>query len=289
VVLASGFVQAVLALAHAVHPSIRETTLTDYNQSGLFLMLCLVVTISDVARLGRVVTAALTALLVGGILATASREAAVGALVGTLAVVFVRGTTRVRVLTVGAATFAVLLLLLPTLLGSTNGTLAANGVTARWRELSTANFSPARNFRAKLLVANATFVAHHDPILGVGFGTASAPAVIEDLTSPVYRSFLKRDLRGQIEPFVYDSNWAILVLETGFVGVAVFAAFLGWLWSIGYRAASDPPISAAGAALNGAVAALALVALAGPAFREPLTSAILWFLIGATAVSATGR
>jgi hypothetical protein len=289
VILASGALQALFAIGHSLGLGVRETTLTDYNQAGLFLMLCFLVAISGVARLGRVTTAALAVVLAGGIAATASRQAALGTVFGSLTVAFVRSGFRLRVATAGVTVAAAILLLLPTLLGSTNGTLAANGVTARWRELSTASFSPAKNFRAKLLVDNATFVAHHDPLLGVGFGTASAPAVIDDLTSPVYRSFLQRDLRGQVYPFVYDSNWAILVLETGFVGVALFVAFLGWLWSIGYRAAGDPAISEAGVALAGVVAALALAAFAGPAFREPLTSAILWFLIGATATSATGR
>jgi hypothetical protein len=273
-ILVGASVQSVLAVLAAAHATTLQTTLANRNELGIFLMLAGIALAASYEELGRRATIVFAVLLALGIVATASREGGIGLIVGLLLVVFVRARPRARWAVAAAAIVIGLLLLTPTLVGTGTGALDANGVTSRWTKLFNASYSPNGNFRTRLLTDNAKLVWRTEPVFGVGFGTASAPSVIADLTSPVYRSFKGFDLVPMVEPYVYDSNWAIIVLETGIVGVAAVAALLAYLVLIGFRASQFW----VGRALVGTTAAIALTCFAAPVLREPVASLVLWLL-----------
>jgi hypothetical protein len=268
--------QALLALAYSADSHVLQTTLQDRNQLGIYLVLALLAVIVRIGSSNWQTQAPVLLVLVAGLVASASREGAVAGLVGASVVLFLRGGRRVKLVTAAAAVVGAAVLLVPTIAGTGSGYLDATGTTARWRELFSANLSPATNFRSKLLVENARLVAAHEPVFGFGVGTGSAPQVITDLSSPLYRSFLAWPLQMSIEPFVYDSNWATIELETGFLGLAAFVALLGFLASLGLA----PGAGTSGMLLVASLASLAFAGFAGPVFREALPAFLLWILVG---------
>jgi hypothetical protein len=279
-ILVAAGIQAVLALLAAAHATSLQTTLHDRNQLGVFLMLACLVLAASYEQLGRRNALPLAVLLLAGVGAAASREGALGLLAGVVVLAFLRAGRRGRVAVAAAAAVCAIALLLPTISGSGSGVLDSRSVAVRWQQLFSANLSPSTNFRTRLLSNNAKLVAREEPLFGMGFGTASAPAVVGDLSSPVYRSFVGFDLASQVEPFVYDSFSATIVLETGFVGVAVLVSVLAYLWLLGLRARDRW----FGRAVTASVPAVAVACFAGPALREPMVSLVLWLLVALTAV-----
>ncbi|HEY5320955.1 MAG TPA: O-antigen ligase family protein [Galbitalea sp.] len=280
VIVVSAAFQSVLALLYAANAISLQTTLGDRNQLGILLMLALILFASGFRELGlgTWAVAGIAMLLLAGVLATASREAAIGLGIGLAVLGFLELKGWPRLTLVAVAVAAAVVIVIPTVTGSGSGYLDSRSVAGRWQELFAASFSPDTNFRTRLLVENSKLVAHHNPVLGFGPGMGSAPSVIKDLSSPVYRSFRAYKLVIQIEPFVYDSNWAILVLETGFVGVALLGALFVYLAAIGMKAARRKVWL--GSALIATLFSVVVAGFAAPIFREPVASFVLWLAVG---------
>lgn len=280
VIVVSAAFQSVLALLFAANVISLQTTLGDRNQLGILLMLAIILLAAGFRELGlgAWAVAGIAILLVAGVLVTASREAAIGLGIGlaVLGLLELKGWPRLTLIAVAVA--AAILILIPTVTGSGSGYLDSRSVVGRWQELFAASFSPDTNFRTKLLVENSKLVAHHNPVLGFGPGMGSAPGVIKDLSSPVYRSFPTFKLASQIEPYVYDSNWAILVLEIGFAGVALLFAVLAYMGLISSRVARRKIW--VGPSVLAILVAISVTCFAAPTFREPVASYVLWLAVG---------
>jgi hypothetical protein len=256
---------------------------------GTFLATgCIVIVAAGARGLGvcRLAARVAAALGVAGVVFSASREAAVMLGVAAIAIAFVRFGRGIRIGLAAVTAAALAVIVVSSVTTPATTTFDSRSLLKRWELFFTNGaLSTRTNFRMQLLVDNAKLVAATEPALGVGIGTASNPAVINDLTSPVYRGFPGYDLANAIEPFVYDSNWATIVLETGFVGLALLFGLLGYLTWIGIRAFRA---HWAGLALAALAPTIAVSGFAGPVLQEPLVSALLWLLAGLATTALPG-
>jgi hypothetical protein len=253
-------------------------TFAQRNLLGVFLALAWLVVAAAGARglgISRRAAFAVGTLLVIGVGLSGSREGALALGAGALVIAAMRfGSALLRPFAVALAALALVgFATVPE--GSTAAQFVdSNSLTQRWQALfSGAVWSPDTNFRLKLLEENAKLAAADEPVFGFGIGTASDPRLISNFTSPVYRSF--PGLEKAVQPFVSDGNWAILVAETGFVGLALLAVLLLALVRLGL---STPHWS--GGALVATVAAVAVLGFFASVLQQRPTSAILWLLAG---------
>jgi len=259
-------------------------TFAHRNLLGVYLALTWVVLAAAGARgLGwprRAVRVVGTLLVVGAVV-SASRSGAIALVVGAAVVAVVR--VRRDIVKLAALGFA--LLVLAGLWSAPTGPAAINALDAtsllsRWSVLFTpVAWSPDSSFRVRLALENSKLVVHERPMFGFGIGTASDPRLVSRLTSPVYRSF--PGLERAVQPFVSDGNWAVLILEVGFVGVALLALLFLVLLRLG---ASVDHWS--GLALMAVVTAIVVLGFFSPVLQERAPSATLWLLVGVAAAAA---
>jgi hypothetical protein len=280
VLVVGAAVESLFALQWAVGLTGFQSTFEQKNVLGAFLALAVIyLTAAGPRALGfsTPVGAGLAALIVVGIISSGSREGGIAAAIGLLVVAFMRYPWPVKVAAAAVGALAATLLIaasLHNLSGETN----THGVFNRWKVVYTkASLAPSRNIRTRLLVNNAKLVDRTKPVLGFGIGMASDRRVVYSLRSPVFVSLAPLNPQ-YIKHYVYDSNWAIVLLETGWVGVLLLAGLFAYLIVIGILAARRHWIGRVLACTALAVAALGFF---GSAFHEPLVSAMLWLTAGA--------
>jgi hypothetical protein len=260
-------------------------TFAQRNLLGVFLALSWFIVAAAGAKglgISRPAAFGIGALLVVGVGLSASREGALALGAGAVVIAGVRfGGLVLRPLALAVAALALIGFASVPDGGPAAQFVDSNSLTHRWQALFTgAAWSPDTNFRLRLLEENAKLAASDEPVFGFGIGTASDPRRIANHSSPVYRSF--PGLEKAVEPFVSDGNWAILVAETGFVGLALLAVLLLALGRLGISIVDWP-----GAALAATVAAVTVIGFFASVLQQRPASAILWLLAGLAAAVAT--
>jgi hypothetical protein len=265
-------------------------TFSHRNLLAAFLAFAAIVLVAAGAeRLGVSRRTAIVAwlLLTAGTLASVSREGTIALLVGTALVLALRQRVRAVTILVSSGIVAVLALLLVNPAGEGS---AAYGVSSwnRWNDVISSrgwSATPAANFRLYYLLGSARTVAHDSPFVGFGLGTVSDPRIIQSGGSP-----LERFPAGRLSAktgYYTDGNWASLLLETGFVGVALLAWLFAFLALLGLRVARNRIW--VGAALSGLVLATVILGWFAPVLQTRSTNMILWLFAGlAGAVQGTG-
>ncbi len=140
---------------------------------------------------------------------------------------------------------------------------------------STNPYDPQGNFRLYLLTSNARLVHERSPLLGFGIGSATDPRMLQDGTSPLYRSSAGR--RAVEFGFNYDGNWSMLLLETGAAGV-VAIAFL-------FVRAGRIALSTrhwVGAATTALLVQTAVLGFFSPILQLRAPTAVMWLALGLT-------
>lgn len=255
-------------------------TFGNRNLLGIFLALAWIVLAAAGSRgLGIRPRAAVLLgwLIVGGVVASGSREGALALLVGLAVIGAARwGRSFARLGLAAAAGLVVVGLWLAPVGDPGLSLLDSASIHERWRAVFTpVAWSPDTNFRLRLLVENTKLTAAEEPFFGFGIGTASDPRRLANFTSPVYRSF--PGLERAVLPFLSDGNWAILVLEVGFVGLALLALVLLALVQLGLEVRER---HWSGLALAAVVPAVLLLGLFTSVLQQRPASALLWLLGG---------
>lgn len=256
------------------------------NLLGVFLALAwIVLAAAGGRRLGFPprVGVSLGVILVAGVVVSASREGALALMLGMFTVALMRfGRSVGRAAIVGVSAVAVIGLWTAPESEWSGRLLDANPIVTRWQALFTsAAWSPETNFRLRLLLENADLTEAERPIFGFGIGTMTDPRLLADYSSPVYRNF--PGMESAVRPFLSDGNWAILVLEVGFVGTALLALLFAALMRFGLAARHYgwPPV-----ALVATVPAIIALGFFTSVLQQRPASAVLWLLVGLTARTA---
>jgi hypothetical protein len=141
--------------------------------------------------------------------------------------------------------------------------------------LNPATYSPtsSSNFRLALLASSERLTFSHSPLLGFGIGSVVDPRSLASGTNPFY---LTSEGQQAIKfGYLYDGNWALLLTETGIVGLALLTLLLGSIARVAWRAR-------AGWVGSSVVVLTACIIVLG--FFESIlqtdASAVYWALIG---------
>jgi hypothetical protein len=219
--------------------------------------------------------------LASGTLATVSREGMIAMIVGTAFVLsFQYRLLAIRFFLIIAAVACLSVFALRPL----NDSAPPTGMSSwsRWSDVISArgwSATPDGNFRLYYLLETTKLVAREKPVSGFGLGTASDPRVVRTGSGP-----LQRYSAGRFAvkwDFYNDGNWTVVLLETGFAGIVLFALVhwcLGWY---GLRVASRG--FWVGGALAGLVAATAVLGFFAPILQTRSAGFILWLFAGLAA------
>jgi hypothetical protein len=262
-ILASGYLQAGLALVEFAVPSLRPVfapnynialggvtvatsskfrpdsvggTLANYNALSTFLLFVWIVALAagPALKLPRWVTWLAAVLFPIIIVASGSRESAMALLVAGAVIARLRyGVPVLRIAALVAVCGAIALPVV-TNTATTNGANRANLGSRFAVLLNPATYSPntTTNFRYAVLAQDAELTWHHSPILGFGVGSVVDPRSVIDRSNPLYLT-----PAGQIaiqQSYIFDGNWNIILTETGFLGLALTAVLLLTLGRLGW-------------------------------------------------------
>lgn len=258
-------------------------TLSNHNELGIFvLMAWTVLAAAGSSRLGlpKHLGFLLGSLFVFVILASGSRESAIGLAAAALAIGIIR--FRLPLLRIALAAAILAILFVPALTAPRAAPTSARSYTAlskRWESL----LSPATwaaqyhsNFRLFLLASEAHLTVAEAPILGFGPGSVTDRRQLTMGTSPILKTFAGK--RAVALDYVYDGNWGLVLVEAGFAGAAALAAvFLGVI-TRGFRAGRHSWIALATATIGLEVVALGFFA---PILQLRSSGLVLWVLVGA--------
>lgn len=282
VLVAAAAIESLFAIQWAAGLTNFQSTFEQKNLLGAFLALAIVYLAAAGPRNLGIPTRAgvvLGVLIAGGVFSAGSREGGVALVLGLLTVAFLRYGRLVKAAVAVALVLLAGVLTAATLHGS--GNTNTHGVLNRWKVVYTkASLDPDRNIRVFLLDRNAKLVDREKPILGFGIGTASDSRLVYGYKSPVYKAVAPYSPR-YMKHYVYDSNWAIVLLETGWVGIVFMTGLFLYLGLIGVSVMKR---HWSGRLLVSCAVAVAALGFFGSAFQVPLVSAILWL---STAVACT--
>lgn len=222
--------------------------------------------------------------IVIGVFVSGSREGAIALVLAGIVIGRVRFRLPLARLAAFAAasTASVVLLTAPTVSSKTY--LAPSSLTERWRVLlapSVWKANPDDNFRLYFLMANGRQILKDSPFFGFGIGSASDSRLLRDGTSSAYKSFTGFD-QAYIQNFIYDGNWAILILEVGLGGMAALGVVFVSLARVG---ASVMERHWAGLVLIGMVVAVIALGFFTSVLQERPSGAILWVMAGLAAAA----
>lgn len=256
-------------------------TFGNYNALGIFLVLAwAVLAAAGASELGfsrrRAVTAAL--LIVAAVILSGSRESLVVFLL--IAVIVGRARYRLPLKLVGVVTVVAVVVLVFAAPQQAQALQPGSRVVSRWEALLNpsqwhANYQG--NFRLFFLTSQLSLVRQQSPIWGFGLGTVQDRRTLSSGTSPLYRSFAGQ--RAASFSYLYDGNWALILLETGFLGLGALGGLVVVLAVAGIRAAQR---HWCGLALFATISATVVLGFFAPVLQLRHVGAILWLLAGAT-------
>jgi len=225
------------------------------------------------------------ALVIATLLST-SREGAIAILVAALLI----GRKRFQwpLARLAGATVLVLFVVVASTPGLSQSSLATTSLVGRWTALvNPSNFiaKGENNFRLFFLASSARTTIQESPVYGLGLGVASDPRLLTDRSSPIFRTVSGYD-PSYIAAFIYDSNWAFLLLEVGFGGLLV----LLWVLLLLYKMGRDLKDHWLGTVLSSCVVAVVTLGFFGPVLQQRAPTAIFWVIAGlAIALAAAPR
>jgi hypothetical protein len=283
-----------ITVAHSTAVKLTSITGTmrTYNELSALLVLGLAVLVAaGPRRLGIPprLGIALVVLMPAIVVASGSREGTLA--VGIVLAVAVRTKLRIPVLRIVTVVAVLTVIALPWIvLAPTQGHRSAT-VTARVREKWTQLLSPAtwsgqynvKNFRLYLSATEIRRVAGEAPAFGFGTGSIVDPRTIGNRSNPLLEFVAGRLAleRG----FVYDGNWSLLLMETGFLGLACAFGLLAVMIAAG-RWLAD--VHWTGQWLIMASLAVVVLGFFAPILQQHAVSAVLWALTG-TALAICGE
>ena len=271
-------------------------TLGDRNALGIFLVFAWIVVSAAGARgLGvpRAAAVALSFAVAGGVVLSGSRQAGLALIVAATALVLLRWwrlrSVRIAVAALTLATVVASAALVaaqpsPESAVAEQVQLDSPSLVDRWRSVFTASaWSPSTNSRLAFVDASVEAVSD-TPIFGFGVGSVTDRRKLFDGTNPIYKTYIGTS--NVVHGYLYDSDWAILILEVGYAGIAALVLLfvvLGWL------AASVMRHHWSGVALILTLLALVIINFFGSGLMLRFPNAALFLLSGfVIAIAASG-
>jgi hypothetical protein len=210
------------------------------------------------------------------IVITGSREAALALVLGGLVV----GRVRLRLPSVR---LALLLGVAVVALGTAYTTTTTldkdtrGQLGTRWAVIfnpATYSTTDGQNFRLSLLFQEVGLTARHSPLLGYGIGSVVDPRSVPDGSNPLYR--IPAGLEAIQFRYIFDGNWGLLAVETGFLGVAAVIVLLAAIGRIGVRAAREP----AGVVVYCLVGCVVLLGFFECVLQDAPSTLVWWVFVG---------
>jgi hypothetical protein len=222
----------------------------------------------------------LGSIFVVAIALSGSREAVAGLVLSAL--VIARQRFRLPVVWVVALVITGGLLFAPALSAVQDtapaGSVSYTSLGKRWGSvLSPATWSatPHGNFRLYLLKSEFDAVRADAPLLGFGLGSVMDPRRVADGSSAAYRTSAGR--QAAAFRYLFDGNWGLMLLETGFAGIAALIGAFALAVRFGINLARQHWV---GLALTASVVALGLIGFFAPVLQLRMPGALLWLLLG---------
>jgi len=251
-------------------------TFSNYNALGTYLVLAVIVAIaagSEGLKLPRAATRGAIGVVLIGIVVSGSRESLVAALIALMVI----GRAKYRFPTYLVAAGVAVAALMLGAFNNASSPAQGRSLSGRIQTLVTPSAWAANyhtNFRSYYTVTEAHAVARTDPLLGYGLGTVTDQRKIADGTSPLYDTYAGQ--QAVAFSYQYDSNWTVMLIETGFGGVAAFV----WLLASFGRVAAGVRDHWLRWAVPAAIAVAVALAFFAPVFQLPTFAAPLWLFAG---------
>lgn len=254
-------------------------TFENHNAFATYLVFAWVVLVAlGWRRLGirRDVQLMLAVLIPFVIVITGSREAALALVLAALIV----GRVRFRLpslrlaLLLGAAALALgtAYTTTTTLDKDTRGQLGT-----RWAVIfnpETYSSTTGQNFRLSLLFQELGLAARHSPLVGYGIGSVVDPRSVPDGSNPLYR--IPAGVEAIRFRYIFDGNWGLLAVETGFLGVAAVVILLAAIGRVGMRSANEP----AGVVVYCLVGCVVLLGFFECILQDAPSTLVWWVFVG---------
>jgi O-antigen/teichoic acid export membrane protein len=258
-------------------------TFSNYNGLAIFLLLAWILLASAGGRalgFSRRWGLALGSTFVVAIILSGSREGAAGLVLAALLI----GRRRFRLPVVWLVTLVALsaVLFAPLLADvqatAPQGSVSYTSLSKRWRAVAspeTWSPTPHGNFRLYLLKSEFDAVRAEAPVFGFGLGSITDPRRVADRSSAAYRTSAGRQAASF--RYLFDGNWGLILLETGFAGAAalvgafILAARFGMVLSERHWV---------GTALTASVLAFGLIGFFAPVLQLRVPGAVFWLLLG---------
>lgn len=287
----------VVSTSNAVSLETVFGTFAHRNAYADFLLFAwIVVAAAGGTSLGfrRGVGVALGTLIAVGIAISGSREAGIAFVLAAILVARVRfrfPSLRLAAAFAAVAAIAVGTLAVATDPSSEGATLGAREqldspeLAHRWRSLLTREaWSPESNARVRILRANGGLVARASPAFGYGIGSVTDSRKLEDGSSPFYLT--QTGTLAAQRGYAYDSNWTLLLVEVGFLGLAALALVFLRLGRLGTSIMREHWL---GLALVGVLLSVVVVGFLTSVLLLRLPNAMLWLVSGLVVALASER
>lgn len=256
-------------------------TFSSHNSLGILLAFAWLVAIAAGAErlnLSSRMYYGCLALIGTASLVSGSRQAVLAILLASLIVARIR--LKFPVIRVAAITLVVLVILGPAIAAvgraAPSGAISYGSVSRRWEAVvspATWRADQYSNFRLYLLKSDVS-AAMQSPVVGFGLGTVSDQRWLADGRNAIYRT--AAGSRAAAFSYVYDGNWALLVLEVGFLGTAAMLL----LFYATARLGAGLKEHWLGCFLIGAAFMIPFLGFFAPIMQLRLPSAVFWALLG---------
>jgi hypothetical protein len=225
------------------------------------------------------------------VLATGSREGALS--LAVVAALVVRQRFSVPVFRIAAVAAVMAALSLPwwaqAPVSADHSASLVSRIATRWSvALQPATWSGrygSRNFRLYLAQDELSSVISHSPTLGWGTGTIDDPRTLANGTNPLLHTLAGR--LAIASNFAFDGSWSLLLMQTGFLGLAAMLGLVGYVAVVGRSIAGRHWLGPVLISMSAGVVVLGLFA---PVLQQHSLSAEYWALAGCgIALARTAR
>ena len=116
--------------------------------------------------------------------------------------------------------------------------------------------------------------ARHSPLVGYGIGSVVDPRSVPDGSNPLYR--IPAGVEAIRFRYIFDGNWGLLAVETGFLGVAAVVILLAAIGRVGMRSANEP----AGVVVYCLVGCVVLLGFFECILQDAPSTLVWWVFVG---------
>jgi hypothetical protein len=265
------------------HPDTNFGTFSNYNAAGAFLVFAwILVAAAGSKRLGLPARVGffMGCAMATGIALSGSREAGVALAVAAVIIAHVRFRRWVASAVVFATVTALLAgpWVMAARYGIPEGEVNGKSVSERWAYVMSPDAwstNYRHNFRLFLLRENVSLVSKNSPALGFGIGSVSDKRTTLDGSNPLYQTWAGR--KALTFGYLYDGNWGLLIMETGFFGLLALILLFLSVVRTGFALLRRHWL---GVALIAQVAAVLVLGFFAPVLQLRLPTAVLWLTVG---------